>query len=179
MRCLFSTRVRALWHVSHAAEFIGCRKEKYYLTGGFIDGYYAPNISATGLKAASLDDIVAVFKQGKLLGGAGQVGGIAEVNSNSLRYLTQEDLRAIAGALIFGLSSLMFIGKLFQTKNSVLHCLAGLFLSMLTLQILLGVANIVWFLPQWVAIMHNGIAALLLLIVITFMSYLKKSSSYA
>ncbi|WP_010598271.1 hypothetical protein [Rickettsiella massiliensis] len=112
--------------MSHAAEFIGCRKEKYYLTGGFIDGYYAPNISATGLKAASLDDIVAVFKQGKLLGGAGQVGGIAEVNSNSLRYLTQEDLRAIAGAF-------------------VLHCLAGLFLSMLTLQILLGVANIVWF----------------------------------
>lgn len=83
------------------------------------------------------------------------------------------------GALIFGLSSLIFIGKLFQTKNSVLHCLAGLFLSMLTLQILLGVSNIVWFLPQWVAIMHNGIAALLLLIVITFMSYLKKSSSYA
>lgn len=78
-------------------NLLGAEKKKYYLTGGFIDGYYAPNISATGLKAASLDDIVAVFKQGKLLGGAGQVGApMAEVNSNSLRYLTEEDLRAIA-----------------------------------------------------------------------------------
>lgn len=82
------------------------------------------------------------------------------------------------GALIFGLSSLILIRMIFQTKNSVLHRLAGLFLGVLILQILLGVANIVWFLPQWIAIMHNGIAALLLLIVITLMSYLKKSSSY-
>jgi heme a synthase len=79
------------------------------------------------------------------------------------------------GALIFGLSSLIFIGKLFKTRNSVLHRLAGLFLGVLILQILMGVANIFWFLPQWSAIMHNGIAALLLLIIITFMSYLKKS----
>lgn len=57
-------------------NLLGAEKKKYYLTGGFIDGYYAPNTSATGLKAASLDDIVAVFKQGKLLGGAGQVGGV-------------------------------------------------------------------------------------------------------
>lgn len=92
--------VRGLGHcgMCHTPlNLLGAEKKKYYLTGGFIDGYYAPNISAVGLKEAAVEDIVDVFKHGKLLGGAGRVGGpMAEVNSNSLRYLTEADLRAIA-----------------------------------------------------------------------------------
>ncbi|EDP46378.1 c-type cytochrome [Rickettsiella grylli] len=78
-------------------NLLGAEKKKNYLTGGFIQGYYAPNISATGLKNASINEIRAVFKQNKMLKNAGVVAGpMAEVNSNSLKYLSTYDLNAIA-----------------------------------------------------------------------------------
>lgn len=78
-------------------NLLGAEKKKNYLTGGFIQGYYAPNISASGLKKVSIDDIRAVFKQNKMLRNAGDVAGpMAEVNSNSLKYLSIDDLNAIA-----------------------------------------------------------------------------------
>ncbi|MFZ0219406.1 MAG: c-type cytochrome [Candidatus Aquirickettsiella sp.] len=78
-------------------NLLGAEKKKYYLTGGFIQGYYAPNISASGLKTTSIADIQAVFTQNKMLRNAGVVAGpMAEVNSNSLKYLSNDDLNAIA-----------------------------------------------------------------------------------
>ncbi|WP_084028683.1 c-type cytochrome [Candidatus Rickettsiella isopodorum] len=78
-------------------NLLGAEKKKYSLTGGFIQGYYAPNISSSGLKGICIDDIRAVFKQNKLLRNAGVVAGpMAEVNSNSLKYLSTHDLNAIA-----------------------------------------------------------------------------------
>lgn len=78
-------------------NLLGAEEKKYYLTGGFIQGYYAPNISASGLKAVPIDDIRAVFTQNKMLRNAGVVAGpMAEVNSNSLNYLSTNDLNAIA-----------------------------------------------------------------------------------
>jgi cytochrome c5 len=75
----------------------GAPKTKYYLNGGFIDGYWAPNISKNGLETASVDDIVNVFKGNKLINNAGPVAGpMAEVNHDSLQYLTDADLRAMA-----------------------------------------------------------------------------------
>jgi cytochrome c5 len=76
---------------------LGAEEKRYYLTGGFIEGYYAPNITAARLKNISTDEIVRVFTEGKKLNGAGMIGGpMAEVNRDSLQYLTQEDLKAIA-----------------------------------------------------------------------------------
>jgi cytochrome c5 len=78
-------------------NLLGAEKKINYLTGGFIQGYYAANISASGLKDAAIADIRAVFTQGKMLGHAGKVAGpMAEVNSNSLRYLLANDLDAMA-----------------------------------------------------------------------------------
>ncbi len=78
-------------------NLLGAEKKKNYLTGGFIEGYYAPNITSSGLKGISLSEIKEVFMQGKMLKGAGKVGGpMAEVNTNSLSYLTDDDLTAIA-----------------------------------------------------------------------------------
>ena len=77
-------------------NLLGAEKKKNYLTGGFIQGYYAPNISASGLKDASIDDIRAVFTQNKMLRNSGIVAGpMAEVNSNSLKYLSTDDLNAM------------------------------------------------------------------------------------
>lgn len=78
-------------------NLLGAEKKKNYLTGGFIQGYYAPNISASGLKDVPIADIQAVFTLGKMLRNAGKVAGpMAEVNSNSLRYLCSDDLMAMA-----------------------------------------------------------------------------------
>ncbi len=62
-------------------------------------------------------------------------------------------------------------------KYRVIKQMALIVLVFLLLQISLGAANILLQLPLWVAVLHNGVAALLLLSVITFnhVLYLPKS----
>ncbi len=75
----------------------GSPKQQNYLTGGFVDGYWAPNITKWGLESASPSEIVDVFKKDKLINNAGPVAGpMAEVNHDSLSYLTDADMMAIA-----------------------------------------------------------------------------------
>ncbi|USQ13883.1 c-type cytochrome [Legionella lytica] len=75
----------------------GAPKNKYYLTGTFIDGFWAPNITKLGLESASHQEVVDVFKKNQLINNAGPVAGpMAEVNHNSLMYMTDADLMAIA-----------------------------------------------------------------------------------
>lgn len=75
----------------------GAPKNKYYLTGGFIDGYWAPNITKPGLESATHEQVADVFKKNELINNAGPVAGpMAEVNHNSLMYLTDADRMAIA-----------------------------------------------------------------------------------
>lgn len=76
---------------------LGAPKNQYYLTGAFIDGYWAPNITEKGLESVSADEVANVFIKNELLNNAGPVAGpMAEVNHNSLNYLTDEDRMAIA-----------------------------------------------------------------------------------
>lgn len=78
-------------------NILGSPKERYYLTGGFVDGYWAPNITKYGLESANRYDVADVFEKGLLLNRAGTVAGpMAEVNHNSLSYLTADDRLAIA-----------------------------------------------------------------------------------
>ncbi len=78
-------------------NIFGAPKQRYYLTGGFIDGYWAPNITAAGLESASHHEVADVFKKSELINQAGPVAGpMAEVNHNSLSNLTNEDRLAIA-----------------------------------------------------------------------------------
>jgi len=75
----------------------GAPKSKYYLTGTFIDGFWAPNITKFGLDSANHSEVMDVFSQGKLINRAGPVAGpMAEVNHNSLNYLNADDQLAIA-----------------------------------------------------------------------------------
>lgn len=75
----------------------GSPKMRYYLTGGFIDGYWAPNITKLGLETATHEEVTHVFKNNQLINNAGPVKGpMAEVNHNSLMYLKDADLMAIA-----------------------------------------------------------------------------------
>ena len=75
----------------------GAPKNRFYLSGGFIDGFWAPNITKYGLHSANRYEVASVFAKGELINNAGPVAGpMAEVNHNSLRYLTNEDHLAIA-----------------------------------------------------------------------------------
>lgn len=75
----------------------GAPKNTYYLTGGFVDGYWAPNITKYGLESATHEEVVDVFRKNQLINNAGPVAGpMAEVNHNSMMYLTDADLMAVA-----------------------------------------------------------------------------------
>jgi len=77
-------------------NMFGAMKRAYALTGAFVEGYYAANITSTGLKGVADQEIVEVFTKNKKFHGAGAVGGpMLEVNIDSLTYLTQDDLNAI------------------------------------------------------------------------------------
>lgn len=79
---------------------IGIPKTKYFLSGAFIGGYWAPNINKQGLKDASVEDIVKVFSDNSLLNEAGPLAGpMADVSNNSLKFLTEVDQQAIAAYL--------------------------------------------------------------------------------
>ncbi len=78
-------------------NIFGAPKNRYYLTGSFIDGYWAPNITKYGLASATHSQVADVFKGNQLINNAGPVAGpMAEVNHNSLSHLTEADRLAIA-----------------------------------------------------------------------------------
>lgn len=78
-------------------NFLGAPKNKYFLTGNFVGGYFAPDITGYGLKGVTTPEVQDVFTQDQMLKGAGKVEGpMAEVNHDSLMYLSNEDLQAIA-----------------------------------------------------------------------------------
>ncbi|MBA2655413.1 MAG: c-type cytochrome [Tatlockia sp.] len=75
----------------------GAPKERFYLTGAFIDGYWAPNITKYGLYSATHKEIADVFSRGEMLNRAGTIAGpMAEVIHNSLRHLSDDDKLAMA-----------------------------------------------------------------------------------
>jgi len=76
---------------------LGAINPKYELTGGFVEGFYAPNITSYGVVGKStVHQIVDVFKDYEMLGGGPVKGPMKEVDHDSLRGLTHADLDAIA-----------------------------------------------------------------------------------
>lgn len=75
----------------------GAMKKEHALTGAFIDGYYAPDITTYGLGDSPIEEVVKVFTEGRKLRGRGYVEGPMEaVDHNSLKHLSDYDLTAIA-----------------------------------------------------------------------------------
>ena len=76
---------------------LGAPKRQYNLSGGFIDNYWAPNITGEGLAEVAPAELVKVFKRDQLPNNAGDVAGpMREVNHDSLAFMTDNDLYAIA-----------------------------------------------------------------------------------
>ncbi len=72
---------------------------KHELTGAQIEGWYAPDIShdpLSELKHYDIDALVHYLKTGQTFHNTKAVGPMQEVVHNSLQYLTDEDIRAMA-----------------------------------------------------------------------------------
>ena len=75
---------------------LGAPIHKFDLTGSKIQGYLAPNITKANLSEVSEQEIIDVFTKDRMIGGGSVQGPMLEVNHDSLKYLTPEDLSAIA-----------------------------------------------------------------------------------
>lgn len=84
------------WHILTENLPLGAPIQKYALAGGKVQGYLAPAINQSNFGNTSIDEIVQVFTQDHLVGGGNVVGPMAEVNHDSLRYLTSSDLVGVA-----------------------------------------------------------------------------------
>ncbi len=74
----------------------GAEEKKHYLSGAFINGYWAPDITSRGLAHVSVEDIVSVFARERGLWNGQIQGDMREAVHESLRLLTTEDQTAIA-----------------------------------------------------------------------------------
>jgi mono/diheme cytochrome c family protein len=78
---------------------LGAIEKRQEFAGAAIDGWFALDLSediTTGLGSWSIDDIATYLKTGALEGKTTAIGPMAEVVHNSLQYLTDSDLHAIA-----------------------------------------------------------------------------------
>jgi mono/diheme cytochrome c family protein len=76
----------------------GIEKNKAF-TGAMVDGWFALNLTSnlkTGLGGWSIDDLVAYLKTGAAKSKSTTLGDMAEVVHNSLSFMTDADLRAMA-----------------------------------------------------------------------------------
>jgi len=77
-------------------NYFGVPRKKYYLAGAFVEGYYAPNISAQGLQHLSNKAVADIFLHNEMPTHAALDGPMKGVEHNSLRFLHAGDLTAIA-----------------------------------------------------------------------------------
>ena len=77
-------------------NFLGHPIAAYYLAGAFVDDYYAPDITAQGLKNVPNQKVAEVFRRDDLLRGGEVKGPMADVVHDSLRHMTLEDQLGVA-----------------------------------------------------------------------------------
>jgi mono/diheme cytochrome c family protein len=80
-------------------NILGGIEQSRAFTGATVDGWFALNLTSdlrTGLGGWSVDQVVAFLKSGAAKGKSTSLGGMAEVVHNSLSYLTDADLAAMA-----------------------------------------------------------------------------------
>lgn len=100
--------------------------------------------------------------------GPNYLGGLMDNNARTAIHFSHR-----LGALVVTLLSLVLISFLWRAKHPQGKRLATVLLIVLALQLALGVTNIVAALPLAVAVIHNGVGALLLLVMVTINYHLR------
>jgi len=80
-------------------NFLSAERDDYFLAGGFVEGWHAPNIRSgtpAGIGDWDVNEIVLFLRTGQSQHGTASLGPMRTVINNSLQYLRGEDLRAIA-----------------------------------------------------------------------------------
>ncbi len=83
-------------------NFLMGQKNDLALSGGQVGSWYAPNITSdktAGIGSWTEDELVQYLKTGHVAGKAQAAGPMAEAIENSLQYLNDDDLHAIAAWL--------------------------------------------------------------------------------
>jgi cytochrome c5 len=80
-------------------NMLGVPIKEYYLAGAFVQDYYAPNISSQGLRYLPPNTVADIFMHDVKPTGGELLGPMGDVEHNSLRYLRDEDMLAIADYL--------------------------------------------------------------------------------
>jgi len=97
--------VKTLAHCStcHTPRNIAmAEKSSQFLAGAPLGGWHAPNITSdavSGIGGWSSDEVIAYLRTGAAHGKAQAAGGMAEAVEHSLRFLTDDDIAAIAAYL--------------------------------------------------------------------------------
>ncbi|MHB1947491.1 MAG: c-type cytochrome [Gammaproteobacteria bacterium] len=84
------------YHILSENLSLGAPIRKYDLTGAKIQGFLAPNITQANLEKVPIQEIIDVFTKDHMIGGGKVEGPMLEANRDSLRYLSQSDLTALA-----------------------------------------------------------------------------------
>jgi mono/diheme cytochrome c family protein len=80
-------------------NLLGAVENSEEFAGAVVDGWFALDLSediTTGLGSWSIDDIASYLKTGALQGKSTAIGPMSEVVHNSLQYMKDSDLRAMA-----------------------------------------------------------------------------------
>jgi len=78
---------------------MGVPKKDFLLAGAFVQGYYAPNITAQGLLHLPTSTVADIFMRDAKPSGGALLGPMNDVEHNSLRYMSRADMLAIADYL--------------------------------------------------------------------------------
>lgn len=82
------------------------------------------------------------------------------------------------GAVVVSFFMLFLILQLYRNHGDTpLKNLTHIILTLLVIQVGLGISNVIWSLPLWVAVAHNGFGAFLLLSLVTLNYRLRKSTA--
>jgi len=97
--------------------------------------------------------------------GPSKIGNPLEANELMIVHMTHR-----IGALLTAMVLTVFSYCLFfQSNNTRLRMLAAILFGLLAIQLLLGILNVIAHLPLMIAVSHNGVAALLLLVLLTLL----------
>ncbi len=94
--------------------------------------------------------------------GPNYLGGLLNNEARTAIHLSHR-----VGAVVVSLSVLLLSWRLFAVGEAKTRRMAAVLVSVLSLQVLLGLSNIYWALPLSVAVAHNAVGALLLLCMVT------------
>ncbi len=81
-------------HTPH--NFLGAPKQRYFLTGSTISGRWAPDVSGAVTSHLPVDEIMKVFSEKRGLSGGVLGGDMGLAIGHSMRFMTPQDMRAVA-----------------------------------------------------------------------------------